>query len=165
MPFSAMTGALGYQKDSVRLPIPLIPNGAQNRSDGFVYKYGPDGQALWGVRMTCAGDGGQVNGAFAQGTATDSTGAVYAVGRGFVNSSNPGRFIAYQTLFYNADGSFGGSVSLPPNHIPTGPFCVKYSATGTFQWAVFVTSPATHGNRSGYAYAVAVDSSDNVYFT
>jgi hypothetical protein len=163
MPFSAMTGALGYQKDSVRLPIPLIPNAAQNSAEGFVYKYGPDGQALWGARISSPGTS-QTGGPFVQGTATDSTGAVYAVGRGFINASLS-RFIAYQTLFYNADGSFGGSVSLPPNHIPTGPFCVKYSATGTFQWAVTVTSPATHGNRGGYAYAVAVDSSDNVYFT
>ena len=163
MPFSAMTGALGYQKDSVRLPIPLRLNPAANSAEGFVYKYGPDGQALWGARISSPGTS-QTTGPFVQGTATDSTGAVYAVGRGFQNASLS-RFIAYQTLFYNADGSFGGSVSLPPGTTPTGPFCVKYSAAGTFQWAVTVTPPVTHGSRAGYAYAVAVDSSDNVYFT
>lgn len=162
MPFSAMTGALGYQKDSVRLPIPLSTNSAADRTDGFVYKYGPDGQALWVARLTSAGDGNGLS-ASVQGTATDSTGAVYAVGGGFVNASFD-RFIAHQTLFYNADGSFGGSISLPITGLYRGAFCAKYSASGVFQWAVFLTPPTT-SNQTPIGGGVAVDSSDNVYFS
>jgi len=144
MPLTATAGALSYQKDSVRLPVPVI---AQNevRADGVIYKYAPSGQVLWVARMTSGVDMTVVR------TATDSTGAVYGVG-----SSTPSQNGSV-AFFYNADGSYAAQV---PFTIPTQyTFLVKYNASGVYQWAAYVVGGSARGG------AIAVDSSDNIFIT
>jgi len=144
MPLTATAGALSYQKDSVRLPVPVI---AQNevRADGVIYKYAPSGQVLWVARLTSGVDMTVVR------TATDSTGAVYGVG-----SSTPSRNGSV-AFFYNADGSYAAQV---PFTIPTQyTFLVKYNASGVYQWAAYVVGGSARGG------AIAVDSSDNIFIT
>jgi len=159
MPLVGSSTTLGYSKNSVRIPVPLNTIG-QERTEGFVYKYAPDGRVLWSARIACSGTGGN-QGPSPFASVTDSTGAVYVVGRGFWGGTDA---IADQNLFYNADGSLAAIVTVPVRGENAPPFCAKYNANGFYQWSVSVVT-TNAPSRSPAANGIAVDSSDNIYFT
>ena len=148
MPFVSNTA---YGRDSTRLPIPLSTD-ATGKEDGFVYKYTSSGQALWSVRIASSNTS---IGVTVYGTATDSTGALYVVG-----GASTDAYSASGILFYNANGSYAATVTVPRN--ASQPFLAKYTSSGVYQWAGYIATPAgTNGESPGYA--VAVDPSNNVY--
>ena len=108
--------------------------------DAFIAKYNTNGVGQWIARLS----GGNVD--IAYGVATDSSGNVYVTGQGSITA-------------YNASGSSFGSIT----NSSTGTFVVKYNSTGTVQWLAKIDGTGTGTNEIGYA--IATDSSGNVYIT
>lgn len=167
MPFSAAAGFNGYGKDSLRLPLTLV-NHPETRPVGFVYKYTSTGQLLWTARIaSTSGNRGVTRAGLDRttcvyGTATDSTGAVYATGEWYNDDPGGSRVAGSLLVFYNSDGSYGGTLF---GKVPTTTrmaFLAKYNAGGRFQWASYVITPLT-ADTLGAGRAVAVDPFDNVY--
>lgn len=167
MPFSGAVGINAYGKESIRLPLTLV-NRPEPRPDGFVYKYTSTGQLLWTARIASASGArgsrraGLDRTTCVYGTATDSTGAVYATGEWYNEDPGGSRIVGPLLIFYNSDGSYGGTLF---GKVPTTTrmsFLAKYNAGGRFQWATYVITPLT-ADTLGTGRAVAVDPFDNVY--
>lgn len=165
MPFTAAAGSLGYQKNSARLPLALSTD-FTGSTNAFVAKYTTTGTVLWTARIAAPGRR-VANQIF--GTATDSTGAVYAVGQASMLGDRPGATAVVAggggaALFaYNADGTLGGVVRVinPDNYTDSVPFLVKYSAAGAFQWCGYLVG----GRGVRFGYGIAIDPSDGIYMT
>ena len=116
---------------------PFITPGARN--DGFVLKYAPDGQPLWGSYITGA------NGAQARGVAIDAAGDVCITGYLSITSS------PVPWLKGGFDTTLNGDID---------GFIVKFSTNGDHLWG------ACFGGASAeYSYGIAVDGARNIFVT
>jgi sugar lactone lactonase YvrE len=112
-------------------------------NDAFIVKYNTNGFVQWIARV--GGSGNDVG----YGIATDSSGNVYVTG---VGASG-----AVVTAF-NSDGTAFGTTL--PNSGLNDVFIVKYDTNGFVQWVARVASTG-----SDIGFAIAIDSSGNVYVT
>jgi hypothetical protein len=147
MPILASTNFVnGYGKASVvtagvgALPLESFSEG----QDTFVVKYNTSGKAQWSARIGSSGTGADTG----FGITTDSSGNVYVTGQG----GSGGVVTAF-----NSDGTAFGTIANSGN---TDAFIVKYDTNGTVQWVARI---ASLGAEIGYA--IATDSSGNVYVT
>jgi hypothetical protein len=117
--------------------------------NGYIRKYDTNGNVIW----TSHADSGWPAATAYFGVSGDSNGNVYAVGRYRRDDGN--------TRLFNNDysSSFG---SLPATDLGGEVFLVKYNGSGVTQWAATIISSS---NVRDIGYAVAVDSSGNIYIT
>jgi hypothetical protein len=114
----------------------------ETASDAFVVKYNTDGKAQWSARIASTGAD------IGYGITTDSSGNVYVTGQGGSN---------IVVTAFNSDGTAFGNIS---NAGSTDAFVVKYNSNGIVQWIARVGL-----NGADIGYAIATDSSGNVYVT
>ena len=120
---------------------PTIPN--SGGTDAYIVKYNTSGIVQWVARIAST----QQDAGY--GMATDSSGNVYVTGQGSTGSV---------VTAYNSDTTaFATTI---PNSGNADAFIVKYNTSGFVQWVARV---ASGGNDIGYA--IATDSSGNVYVT
>jgi hypothetical protein len=109
-------------------------------TDGFVVKYNTNGAAQWVARIGSTGD------EIVYGTATDSSGNMYATGQTGSGTT---------TTFFNADTSaFATTLTSTGNDA----FIVKYSTDGVVQWVASIVSTGTD-----IGFSAATDPSGNLY--
>lgn len=111
--------------------------------DGIVLKYNTKGTIQWRARIF--GTGSELG----YGISTDASGNVYVTG-------STGS--ATSTTFVNSDDTTTAAV-ITTGGLVDG-FIVKYNTSGTVQWRVKIASTS-----SDIGYAIANDSSGNVYIT
>jgi hypothetical protein len=124
--------------DGSPFPLSLVHAGA---GDAFVVKYNTNGVVQWTARVASAGadDVGF-------GIATDSDANVYVTGQ------------AAAGRVFNADGT--AFATLLGNSGSYDAFIVKYNTNGVVQWLARIGS-----TQSDIGYAIATDSTGNVYVT
>ena len=116
-----------------------LPNAGSE--DAFIVKYNTSGAPQWAARLASTGTD------IGSGTATDIDGNLYATGR------YTGTLTAY-----NADTTaFGTTLT----NSGTDCFIVKYNTSGVVQWLAKIASTT----QADIGYAIATDSSGNVYVT
>lgn len=113
------------------------------QADGFVVRHGPDGALVWALTMGGAEDDAGLSAAVAANGGVIVTGAYGGTAR-----FDPGA--AATSLI--ARGSAGA----------TELFVVRYSAAGSFAWAVGVGGAVSGGQAQGSGSGLAVDGSGNV---
>jgi hypothetical protein len=145
--------AAGCQRESYTYTYgPGVSAQAQGNSlvDNVVLvKYKPDGTALWATSVSVVRNTEGTDPGFSEfnAVAVDSFGNVYAAGSQQGNSING--------IIY----TYSPGISAQGAYKYKNVVLVKYNSSGTAQWARTVST----GNDVSEFYAVAVDSSDNVY--
>jgi len=158
--------------------------GIGTRQDYATVKYAPDGTQLWVARYN--GPGNSYD--YVQAIAVDSSGNVYVTGRSMGSATV--HDYDYATVKYDTNGNElwvaryngpansydiaeaiavdgSGDVYVTGRSVGSGTSyydyaTVKYAPDGTQLWVARYNGP---GNSSDYAYAIAMDSSCNVYVT
>jgi hypothetical protein len=112
--------------------------------NAFLIKYNSDGQAQWATLLRTAST------SYALGIEVDSQNNIYIVGQ----------YTASATITLR-DASGNGQVASTKTLTAAaniGAFLIKYNTNGVVQWSVNYTS-----SNACQAYAITIDSSDNVY--
>jgi hypothetical protein len=132
--------ATGQTNSSISLPQSI-------GSDSFLVKYSSSGIVQWATSIK--GSGTDISYALA----VDSSNNVYFSGY----YSNTSGTLTLQDA--TATGQTNSAISLPQT-TGSDAFLVKYSSSGIVQWATSIK-----GSSFDIGYALAVDSSNNVYFS
>jgi hypothetical protein len=114
-------------------------------NDCFLAKYSSAGSVVWATQIASTSVTSDDRG---YGVATDSSGNVFVTGQYSVGLT-----------LYNTGGGTGATL---PSTNSIDIFIAKYSSTGTVAWAARI---AQGTNSSEFAFAVATDSSGNVFVT
>jgi hypothetical protein len=113
-------------------------------ADVFLAKYSSAGSVVWATRAV----GTTVSADYGYGVATDSSGNVFVTG-----------YYSAALTLYNTGGGVGATLAYTSGN---DVFLAKYSSAGSVVWATRIAGTTT---GSDFAYAVATDSSGNVFVT
>jgi hypothetical protein len=113
---------------------------ATDNEDAFVVKYNLSGVVQWATQIGSAGDD------VGRSVAIDNENNIIAVG-----------YFDSTATFYNPDGSTGATLT---DISGIDSYVVKYNSVGVVQWATKIRS-----DGDDQAYAVAIDSSNNIVVT
>ena len=156
--------------------------GSDSTFDFTLVKYNSVGTELWTARYNGTGNGND----FLKAMTTDSQGNIYLTGLTYTSSQS----LDYATIKYNSAGvrlwvatynGTGSGIDNPSSIIMDNSgniyvtgysyggiaqnynyATVKYNSDGVQQWAIDYNGP---GNASDEAYAIALDTSQNIYVT